>query len=129
MNYVIGDFVIQLKNASLANKKAIVTPYANLSKAVAHVLKKEGFLDDVKEDTIDGKRVLSIAIRYVKRKPAITNVHLVSKPSLRTYIKPTEIARKQGRATIAVLSTNQGILTGKEAIKKGVGGELLFQIW
>lgn len=129
MNYVIGDFVIQLKNASLANKKAIVTPYANLSKAVALVLKKEGFLDEVKEDTVDGHRVLSVALRFQRRKPAITNVHLVSKPSLRTYVKPTEIAQKQGRATIAVLSTNLGVLTGKEAIKKGVGGELLFKIW
>lgn len=129
MNYVIGDFVIQLKNASLANKKSIVTPYANLSKAVALVLKKEGFLDEIKEETIDGHRMLSVALRYQKRKPAITNVHLVSKPSLRTYIKPTEIGRKQGRATIAVISTNIGILTGKDAIKKGVGGELLFQIW
>ncbi len=129
MNYVIGDFVIQLKNASLAHKKVIVTPYANLSKAVAQVLKKEGFLDEVKEETVDGHRMLSIALRYQKRKPAITDVHLVSKPSLRTYVKPTEIARKQGRATTAVISTNVGVLTGKDAIKKGVGGELLFQIW
>jgi small subunit ribosomal protein S8 len=129
MNYVIGDFVIQLKNASLANKKAIVTPYANLSKAVAQVLKKEGFLDEVKEETIDGHRMLAVSLRFQNRKPAITDVHLVSKPSLRTYVKPSEIARKQGRATIAVLSTNVGVLTGKEAIKKGVGGELLFQIW
>lgn len=129
MNYVIGDFVIQLKNASLAHKKAIVAPYANLSRAVAQVLKKEGFLDEVKEETIDGHRMLSVSLRYQRRKPAITDVHLVSKPSLRTYVKPTEIARKQGRATTAVLSTNIGVLTGKEAIKKGVGGELLFQIW
>lgn len=129
MNYVIGDFVIQLKNASLAHKKVIVTPYANLSKAVAHVLKKEGFLDEIKEETIDGHRMLSVSLRFQNRKPAITNVHLVSKPSLRTYVKPGEISRKQGRATTAVLSTNIGVLTGKEAIKKGVGGELLFQIW
>lgn len=129
MNYVIGDFVIQLKNASLAHKKAIVTPYANLSKAVAQVLKKEGFLEEVKEETIDGHKMLSVSLRFQNRKPAITNVHLVSKPSLRTYVKPSEIARKQGRATTAVLSTNVGVLTGKEAIKKGVGGELLFQIW
>lgn len=129
MNYVIGDFVIQLKNASLAHKKAMVVPYANLSKAVAQVLKKEGFLEEVKEETIDGHRMLSVSLRFQNRKPAITNVHLVSKPSLRTYVKPGEIARKQGRATTAVLSTNVGVLTGKEAIKKGVGGELLFQIW
>lgn len=129
MNYVIGDFVIQLKNASLARKKVVVTPYANLSKAVAKVLKKEGFLDDVKEDIVDGHKVLQVSLRYARRKPVITDVNLVSKPSLRTYVGVSEIASKQGRATTAILSTNVGVLPGKEAIKKGVGGELLFKIW
>jgi small subunit ribosomal protein S8 len=129
MNYVIGDFVIQLKNASLAHKKAVVAPYANLSKAVAKVLKKEGFLDDIKEEIIDGHRMLNVSLRYSRRKPVITDVDLVSKPSLRTYVNASEIAKKQGRATTAVLSTNVGVITGKEAIKKGVGGELLFKIW
>ncbi|HWY80005.1 MAG TPA: 30S ribosomal protein S8 [Candidatus Sulfotelmatobacter sp.] len=129
MNYVIGDFVIQLKNAALAHRKAVVAPYANISKAVAKVLKKEGFVDAISEETIDGKRMLSVALRYQRRKPAITDINLISKPSLRTYIAAHEIARKQGRAATAILSTNVGILTGNDAIKKGVGGELLFKIW
>ena len=129
MNYVIGDFVIQLKNAALAHRKQVVAPYANISKAVAQVLKKEGFVDAVAEETIDGKRMLSVSLRYQRRKPAITNIDLVSKPSLRTYVAKHEIASKQGRASTAILSTNVGILTGKDAIKKGVGGELLFKIW
>ena len=129
MNYVIGDFVIQLKNASLARKKAVVAPYANICKAVAKVLKKEGFLDEIKEETIDGRRMLSVSLRYQRRKPSITDVSLVSKPSLRTYVNASQIASAQGRSTIAVLSTNAGVLSGKEAIKKGVGGELLFKIW
>lgn len=129
MNYVIGDFVIQLKNASLARKKTVVAPYANLSKAVAKVLKKEGFLEEVTEEVVDGHKVLQVALRYARRRPVITNVDLVSKPSLRTYVNASEIARNQGRATTAIISTNIGVLTGKEAIKKGVGGELLFKIW
>ena len=129
MNYVIGDFVIQLKNAALAHRKAVVAPYANLSKAVALVLKKEGFVDAISEETVDGKRMLSVALRYQRRKPAITDIDLVSKPSLRTYVASHEIASKQGRATTAILSTNVGIVTGNDAIKKGVGGELLFKIW
>jgi small subunit ribosomal protein S8 len=129
MNYVIGDFVIQLKNAALAHRKAVATPYSNISKAVAQVLKKEGFVDTVSEETIDGRRILSVALRYHRRKPAITDIYLVSKPSLRTYIGADGIASKQGRASTAILSTNVGILTGNDAIKKGVGGELLFKIW
>src|SRR6185437_8883501 len=120
MNYVIGDFVIQLKNAALAHRKEVVAPYANISKAVAQVLKKEGFVEAITEEEVDGKRMLSVALRYQRRKPAITNIDLVSKPSLRTYVAKGEIASKQGRATTAVLSTNVGILTGKDAIKKGV---------
>lgn len=129
MNYVIGDFVIQLKNAAFAHRKAVVAPYANMSKAVAQVLKKEGFVDAISEETIDGKRMLTVSLRYQRRKPAITNIDLISKPSLRTYVTIHEIAGKQGRASTAILSTNVGILTGNDAIKKGVGGELLFKIW
>jgi small subunit ribosomal protein S8 len=129
MNYVIGDFIIQLKNAALAHRKEVVAPYANISKAVALALKKEGFVDGVSEETVDGKRMLNVSLRYQRRKPAITDIYLVSKPSLRTYVGSNEIARKQGRAATAVLSTNVGILTGNDAIKKGVGGELLFKIW
>jgi len=129
MNYVIGDFVIQLKNAALAHRKAVVAPYANMSKAVAQVLKKEGFVDAIAEETIEGKRMLNVSLRYQRRKPAITGIDLISKPSLRTYVAAHEIGSKQGRSSTAVLSTNVGILTGKDAIKKGVGGELLFKIW
>lgn len=123
------DFVIQLKNGALARKKEIVTQYSNLDKAIAKALIKEGFLDTVTEDTVDGKRQLTVTLRYQRRKPAITDVTLISKPSLRVYLGANEIAKKQGRAAVAILSTNAGVLTGKEAIKKGVGGELLFKIW
>jgi small subunit ribosomal protein S8 len=129
MNYVIGDFVIQLKNAALANRKSVTAPYANISKSVAQVLKKEGFIDSVSEESIDGKRMLTVMLRFQRRKPAITDISLISKPSLRTYIGSHEIASKQGRSTTAILSTNIGILSGYDAIKKGVGGELLFKIW
>ncbi len=123
------DFVIQLKNAAMARKKDIVTPYANLNKAIAKALIKEGFLETVKEETEDGKKSLSIRLRYQRRKPAITDLLLISKPSLRKYVTTGEIARIQGKATVAILSTNTGVISGREAIKKGVGGELLFKIW
>jgi small subunit ribosomal protein S8 len=123
------DFVIQLKNAALARKKDITTPYANMSKSIAKALVKEGFLETVKEETEDGRKHLAIRLRYQSRKPAITDVLLVSKPSLRRYVSASEIVRIQGKAAVAIISTNAGILSGKEAIKKGVGGELLFKIW
>lgn len=129
MNYTVGDFVIQLKNASLARKKEVITSYANISKAIAKVLIKEGFLDSVTEETIDGRRSLIVKLRYVKRRPTLTDVSLVSKPSLRAYVPSNSILKKQGRSETAILSTNLGVITGKEAVKKGVGGELLFKVW
>ena len=129
MNYTVGDFAIQLKNAALARKKEITTPYANIKKAIAKVLIKEGFLDSVKEETVDDKKRLVVTLRYQRRKPAITDVSLVSKPSLRVYIGAAEIGSKQGRASLAILSTNGGIMTGYSAMKKKLGGELLFKIW
>lgn len=129
MNYTIGDFVIQLKNATLARKKELVTPYANIKKAIAKALIKEGFLDSIKEETIEGHKMLVVILRYSRRKPTITDVRLISKPSLRVYVEAREIGGKQGRAETAILSTNAGVITGKEAIKKNVGGELLFKVW
>ena len=129
MNYTIGDFVIQLKNASMTRKKEVITPFANIKEAIAKVLVKEGFLESVKEETIDARKMIIVVLRYSRRKPTITDVALISKPSLRVYVESKEILRKQGRLETAILSTNMGIMTGKDAIKKSVGGELLFKIW
>ncbi len=123
------DFVIQLKNAAMARKKDITTPYSNMSRAIAKVLVKEGFLESAKEETIEGKKRFSVKLRYQSRKPAITDVLLLSKPSLRKYVTAGEIGKIQGKAAVAVISTSAGVLSGKEAVRKGVGGELLFKIW
>ncbi len=129
MNYTIGDFVIQLKNAALARKKELYVPYSNIQKAIGKVLVKEGFLEDVKEEEIEGKKLLYVKLRYQRRRPTVTDIALISKPSLRVYIGSDEIAKKQGQAKTVVLSTNMGLITGRDAIKKKVGGELLFKIW
>ncbi len=129
MNYTVGDFIIQIKNATLARKKELVTPFANIKKAIAKALIKEGFLDNVKEEIVDGRKMLVVGIRYSSRKPTLTDVKLVSKPSLRIYVEAKDINKRQGRAETAIISTNLGVITGKEAVKKGVGGELLFKVW
>lgn len=129
MNYAIGDFIIQIKNAALARKKELYMPFSKAKKAVGKVLVKEGFLEDVKEEEVEGKKALYLKLRYLRRRPTVTDIKLVSKPSLRVYIGVDEIGKEQGRAMIAILSTNMGLMTGKEAIKKKVGGELLFKIW
>ncbi len=129
MNYTVGDFVIQLKNAAKANIRELYVPFSNTSKAVGRVLIKTGFLEDIKEENVEGKKVLYVKLRFQSRRPTLTDVAIVSKPSLRVYIGVDEIAKEEGRIMTAIISTNKGIMAGKEAIKKKVGGELLFKIW
>lgn len=129
MNYQVGDFIIRLKNACLARRRTVELPYSKLNKSVGEILVKNGFLGSIAEEEQDGKKVLIGTIRYEKRKPMVTDVHLVSKPSLRIYAKAKNVEKKKGRLGIEVISTSAGVMTGKEARKQGVGGELLFRIW
>jgi small subunit ribosomal protein S8 len=130
MNYSVADFIIQLKNASLAKRKTVVLPHSKMKHAMASVLVREGYLAQAKEETVDGRKMLSVEVKYNNRNPVITDVKVVSKPSLRSYVAAKHAAKgiKRGFG-IALISTSQGIMTGEEAAKKGFGGELLCRIW
>ena len=129
MNYLVADFLIRIKNASSARRKEVVMPYSNINKAIAKVLVKEGFLADVKETEDEGKKILKVGIRYERRKPVVNEVEIMSKPSLRSYAGKRMVGFEDRKnALTTVLSTSQGIMTAKEAMKKGIGGELLFKI-
>lgn len=130
MNYLVSDLIIRIKNASLSKRKDVILPYSNFNKEIAKVLVKEGFLEDVKETSKEKRRELIATIKYEKRIPIFTDTIIFSKPSLRIYSpskKIPEIA-KRGRRTI-IISTSQGVMTSREAVKKGLGGEILFSIW
>lgn len=130
MNYQVADFIIRIKNAALAKRRVVSVPYSKMAKAVGNILLKEHFLEEVKEEKKDNKKILTLRIAYEKRIPVLTDVLLVSKPSLRVYIKPSDIQKREQKGlNTLIISTNKGIMTGKEARKKEVGGELLFEIW
>ena len=130
MDHSVSDFLIRIKNASLARRHEVVMPYSNINKEIGKVLKKEGFLDEVKEGKVENKKTLNVTISYERRRPVLSNLRVISKPSLRVYkpsknIKDVEI---RGRHKV-VMSTSQGVMTGESARKKGIGGEILFEIW
>lgn len=129
MNYSVGDFVIQLKNAAMARKREVQVPYSTSLAAISKVLIKEGFVETVSEEKDGVKRTLVVKLRYQRRKPSITDVRLISK----TFTACISSCKRNWCITRQIsniiLSTNVGILTGKDAIKKGVGGELIFKIW
>jgi small subunit ribosomal protein S8 len=127
--YHVADFVIRIKNASAAHRHEVNMPYSKINKAIAKVLVKEGFLADVKDAEQDGKKVLNVGIRYQRRKPVVGEVEIISKPSLRSYVDKQELQLEQRKNSMTlVVSTSQGIMTSKTALKKGIGGELLFKI-
>lgn len=129
VNDPIADLIIQIKNASLANKRSIVLPYARVKYEVAKILCSEGYLVSAEKTGSDPKASLSISLKYVNGVSVLTGVKRISKPGLRWYVNKHNIPRVVGGMGIAILSTPSGIMTDKEARKRGIGGELLCEIW
>ncbi len=127
--YHVGDFILRIKNAYLARKKQVIMPFSKINQAVAKSLVKAGFISSVKEEEKESIKVIVCDLRYYNRRPVLHDVRLISKPSLRVYIDKEGLMRDKDKALTSILSTSFGVMTGKEAVKKGVGGELLFKIW
>lgn len=130
MNYRISDLIIRIKNAARAKRKQVVLDNLKINKAILKVLVTEGFLEGFEIETRDERKVIVAIVKYEKRNPILTDVLVVSKPSLRKYASAAEIPgiQRRGHHTI-ILSTNKGIMTGTQALKKNMGGEVLFRIW
>lgn len=130
MNHKISDFIIRIKNAALARRKEVVLPYSKVTNEIGKVLVKIGYLTTSKDLEKEGKKTITATIKYEKRLPVIAGVKIISKPSLRVYGSTKDIVEieKRGKKT-AIVSTSSGVMTGKNAIKKKIGGEILFVIW
>lgn len=130
MNHPVSDFIIRIKNASMAQRKEVILPYSKINKEIGKVLQNEGFLEEVKEIKDGTKKTIQAVIKYEKRKPVLNDVKIISKPSLRVYNAYKNIYKLEIRGKHKViLSTSKGVMSGNEARKKGVGGEILFEIW
>ena len=130
MNYQVADFITRIKNASLARRKKVNMPYSGMVREIANVLVEKDFLESVKEQDIKGKKFLEATVKFDRRIPVVSDVQIISKPSLRVYVGSRGIKEieKKGMTTV-VMSTNKGIMVGKDAVKRGIGGEVLFKIW
>ena len=130
MNHRVSDLIIRIKNAVKAQRREVVFDNFKINKAICKVLVTEGFLEGFEAGIREGKKVLIAKIKYEKRIPNFTDVLVVSKPSLRKYAAAKEILgiQRKGRHTI-ILSTNKGIMTGREALRRNMRGEILFKIW
>ena len=129
VNDPIGDLLAQVKNASMARVTVIEVPHSHLKMALSKILSKEGYVGTVEKIGKEPKTMIKIALKYVNSEPVITGIKRVSKPGLRWYVNKMKIPVVVGGTGVAILSTPQGLMTGHEAKKKGIGGELLCTIW
>ncbi len=130
MNHLVSDSLSRIKNAAMARRREVALPYSNINREIAKALKAEGFLEDVKEVKEGNYRGLIATIKFDKRNPILSDINIISKPSLRVYKGKGEISKIERRGKHKVfLSTSQGVMSGDQARKKGVGGEILFEIW
>src|SRR5882757_7386253 len=125
----IADFLTRLRNAGTAKQAQVIAPYSKIKAEVARILKQEGYILDYEVDTKGKFPQIKVSTKNHNRTSAITGLKRVSKPGLRRYVGATEIPRVLGGMGISILSTPQGIISGREAKKQNVGGELLAIVW
>ena len=118
----------RIRNAGMALLPAVEMPHSRMKESLANILKKEGYVADV---AIDGKTIkkLKIQLKYQGKKSVIEGLRRISKPGLRHYVGATEIPRVLGGMGVSVISTPEGVMTGTQARKKNLGGELLCYVW
>lgn len=125
----ISNFIVKLKNAGNAGLSDVSTPHSKLKLAICEVLKKEGFIKDFAGKSEKGKQVIAVELFAENRVPKIKGVKRISKPSKRVYRKAAEIRSVKNGYGALILSTSNGVMTGREAKKSKLGGEALFTIW
>jgi small subunit ribosomal protein S8 len=128
----IADMLTRIRNAASARHDAVLIPASRTKVAIAKVLKDEGFIRDFNVLTEEGRPQpnLKVELSYGGRKqPLVSGLQRVSKPGLRVYVQRREIPRVYGGLGIAILSTPKGIMTGQEARRQEVGGEVLCYVW
>ena len=126
----IADMLTRIRNAIMVNKDTVEIPSSNMKKAIADILLAEGFISDVKlvEDGYNGK--LLVTLKYIgKRQSVINGLKRVSKPGLRSYAGVEDMPKVLNGLGIAILSTNKGIMTDRQAKAANVGGEVLCYVW
>ena len=126
----IADMLTRLRNANQAFHDTVSMPHSKLKVGLAEILQAEGYITGWKvEDAVVGKNLI-IELKYgPNRERALAGVKRVSKPGLRVYAKSTNLPKVLGGLGVAILSTSSGLLTDKQAAKKGVGGEVLAYVW
>jgi len=125
----IADMLTRIRNAIMASHESVLVPSSKIKLSIVKIFSEQGFID--RYEVLKGKPqpMIKIYLKYTDNQPAILGLERVSKPSLRVYVEKHEIPRVYGGLGIAILSTSKGIMTGQEAWRQRLGGEILCYVW
>jgi len=126
----IADMLTRIRNASAARHRELTLPSSRVKREIARILTEEGFIDGFSTSQDGVQEMLILQLKYVEgRTPVVSGLKRISKPGLRVYARKTEIPRVLGGLGMAILSTSHGIMTGSQARKLNLGGEVLCYVW
>lgn len=125
----IADMLTRIRNGNMKKHESVQVPASQLKKSLAQILLDEGYIKgfEVIEDNKQG--MINIDLKYVDEERTISGLKRISKPGRRVYVRANEIPRVLGGLGIAIMSTSKGIMTGKEAAKENIGGEVICYVW
>lgn len=126
----IADMLTRIRNAVMVRHDSVLIPSSKMKLAISRILKDEGFISNYEVVRGKPRRMIKIRLKYWDRnEPVLSGLERVSKPGLRMYVQKKEIPRVYGGLGVAILSTPRGLMTGQQAWRQGIGGELLCYVW
>ena len=130
VNDIIADMLTRIRNANSLKYETVEVIGSKMTKGIADILVKEGYINSYKEETKDSQSVIVLNLKYGdKKERVISGLKRISKPSLRVYVKANEMPKVLNGLGIAIVSTSKGLMTDKEAREQNLGGEVLAYIW
>ncbi len=125
----IADMLTRIRNAALARQLRTSIPASNMKLAIAKILKEEGYIKDFELVKDNPQGTIRVTLRYVEKRPVVTQLKRVSKPGLRVYTRRDDIPRVRDGLGTAIISTPKGLMTGRKAYQLGMGGEVVCYVW
>ena len=126
----VADFLTRIRNSIRARHQKLDVPASRLKSEIARILKEEGYIANFKPTEENGQKVLRVYLKYgANNEAAIRDLQRVSRPGCRVYLGRDEIRRVQGGLGISIMTTPKGVMTGRQARREGVGGEVLCEVW
>ncbi len=125
----IADMLTRLRNASRAGHPSVTFPGSRLKVAILDILKVEGFIAEYAVKKANNKSDIEVRLKYANKQPVIRQIQRVSRPGRRYYMKAQEMRPVRNNIGIAIVSTSQGVMTGRKARKLNIGGEILCRVW